>query len=214
MKALSVWQPQAYLAGVLHGDGWCTDLTLGLRCKDLDFSETFAAALNDACGTQVKPKRDERGYWLIRQGNKSGRFSHLKAFEPSDNDHLSAWLRGLFDSEGNAQLWHMKASSFHRRIAIYSTSMSTIERAAEFLDWLDVPHSIRATRKSRTSKGTKTVFELRMVRKEGFERFRTMVGSSIARKEATIRAITESYQPEGWQARNWAKAVKARWGEA
>lgn len=24
MKALTVWQPQAYLAGVLHGDGWCT----------------------------------------------------------------------------------------------------------------------------------------------------------------------------------------------
>ena len=43
MKAISLWQP--YLAGVLHGDGWCTRLTLGLRCKDHDFSQRFAQRL-------------------------------------------------------------------------------------------------------------------------------------------------------------------------
>src|SRR5690348_4244567 len=97
--------PQPYLAGVLSGDGWCTPRTLGLRCKDADFASAFAQAVNAVFGLSIEPAVDERGYWLTRAGNRSGRFNMLRDFEPTNNDDLSSWLRGLFDSEGNAQLW-------------------------------------------------------------------------------------------------------------
>lgn len=211
MKALTVWQP--CLAGVLHGDGWCTELSLGLRCKDGDFSEAFATGVNTLFGTALLPRRDERNYWLVRAGNKSGKFSTLKSYEPRDNDEVSSWLRGLFDSEGNAQfsVSSRGENSFYRRVAIYSTARGTIDRAAEFLDWLDVPHSIRATKNSSSHLGSKTVFELRMTRQDGFRRFLEMVGSNIERKHDALVKIVSSYQDEGWQARNWQKAVAARW---
>lgn len=195
MKALTVWQP--YLAGVLHGDGWCTRLTLGLRSKDLDFAEIFAEAVNRLFGMNLSPKWDDRGYWLVRTSNKSGRFDRLRLFEPTNNDDLSSWLRGLFDSEGNAQLWlppDRGPNCFHRRIAMYSTNIATLNRASEFLTWLEVDHTIRATRNSISHKGTLTVYELRMIRRSGFSRFAEMVGSSIGRKQATIDAIVRSYR--------------------
>lgn len=211
MKALTIWQP--YVAGVLHGDGWCTSKTLGLRVKDHDFALTFAECLRALCGS-VTPERDERGYWLIRRRNGSGRFNRLRNYRPTDNDEVGCWLRGLFDSEGNAQLWFNPKNgpaSFHRRVAFYSTEMHTLERASQYLEWLEVPHSIRTTRNSVTHLGTKTVFELRVIRQEGFARFLEMVGSSIGRKQATLEAIVNSYQPPGYQARNWRKAVVSRY---
>ena len=170
MKALTIWQP--YLAGVLHGDGWCTGLTIGLRCKDRDFAETFAEGMNAVFELRVVAKKDSRGYWLIRLGNRSGRFDALRAYEPTDNDELTSWLRGLFDSEGNAQLWlypRRGGNAYHRRIAFYSTELRTLDRALEYLSWLEVSATIRATKNSASHKGDKTVFELRIVRRDGFE---------------------------------------------
>lgn len=220
IKCITLWQPStswpAYLAGVLHGDGWCTPLTIGLRAKDGDFVEAFAHGLNLLFGLSVQPKRDNRGYWLIRAGNKSGRFSRIKSFQPSNNDDLSSWLRGLFDSEGNAQLWLNAAAgpgSYSRRVAIYSTDILTLERASEYLDWLEVPNMIRTTKNSDSHIGTKIVYELRMLRREGFAKFLDLVGSSIARKQSSLEKIVSTYQPDGWQARNWKKAVAARWPE-
>ena len=213
MKSLTVWQP--YLAGVLHGDGWCTQKTLGLRVKDRDFAEAFAEGVRHVFGVTLEPKPDERGYWLVRASNRTGRFDGLREYEPTDNDELGSWVRGLFDSEGNAQLWLNEAAgpaSYHRRVAMYSTNIETLQRAAKFLAWLDVSCSIRPTKNSSSHKGTKTVHELRVVRQNGFARFLEMVGSSIQRKQRTLIAISGSYQAPGWQARNWSKAVAARWG--
>lgn len=218
MKALTIWQPslqdmaRPYAAGVLHGDAWCTRLTIGLRVKDLDFAECFAVAVSAATSIVVRLGVDERGYWLMRAGNKSGRFNSLRGYEPCDNDELGWWLRGLFDSEGNAQLTPSKAgpNSFSRRIAIYSTNLHTLGRAADYMDALEIPNLIRSTRNSEGHKGTKIVHELRVLRREGFSRFAEMVGSNICRKRETIARIVSTYQPKGWQARNWQRAVEAR----
>lgn len=209
---LTIWEP--YLAGVLHGDGWCTRLTIGLRVKDKEFADLFAEAVNELYGTSLAPARDDRGYWLVRCGNKTGRFTKLKTYQPTDNDEVGCWLRGLFDSEGNAQLWlnaKMGPNSYHRRVAFYSTDMRTLATASEYLDWLGVAHSIRPTKNSASHKGTKVVYELRMVRRAGFSRFFEMVGSSIPRKHKTLAAIVSSYQPPGYQAVNWKKAIAARY---
>jgi hypothetical protein len=203
-----------YIAGVLHGDGWCTGLTLGLRVKDHDFAKCFSEALFAEHGKLYSPKTDERGYWIIRTSNKTGRFSHLRQYEPNDIDEVIWWLRGLFDSEGNAQLTprtKQGPNSYSRRIAMYSTNVDTLKKAEEFMEWLEVPCLIRATRSSSSHKGSKTVFELRVLRREGFERFARVVGTNIQRKHQVIEKIVASYQPHGWQAKNWEKAMMSRW---
>jgi hypothetical protein len=208
MKALTIWQP--YLAGVLHGDGWCTPLTLGLRSKDRDFAGVFAEAVNALFGTALQSKTDERGYWLVRASNKSGRFNDLKDYEPSDDKERAAWLRGLFDSEGNAQILPQPRrgpNSYHRRVAFYSTNFVTLGLAASHLHSLDIKHLIRSTKNSATHKGLKLVGELRLCRREAFQTFARIVGSSIERKQARLDAIAASYQPDGWQGRNWVKAA-------
>ena len=194
MKAISLHQP--YLAGVLHGDGWCSPLTIGLRCKDQDFAEAFAAALSSGFEGKFIPRRDERGYWLIRKGNKTGRFNHLRNYQPTDDDERAAWLRGLFDSEGNAQCLsrpRLGPNSFQRRIDIYSTEQGTLEKASEFLGTLGIRHTIRATKNSSTHKGTKIVFELSLQKREAFQAFAHAVGSSCARKQLVLNRIASTF---------------------
>lgn len=197
MKAVTLWQP--YLAGVLHGDAWCTALTIGLRAKDRDFVEAFAEGFNFVTGIAITPKTDERGYWLVRSGNKSGRFDALRAYDPVGNDEVASWLRGLFDSEGNAQILalpHVGPNSFHRRIAIYSTNRVTIAKAAEYLERLNISNTSADTKSSASHKGSKIVVELRITRRDGFVRFAELVGSSIARKTEKMTRIVGTYQSD------------------
>jgi hypothetical protein len=197
MKAISptIWQP--YIAGVLHGDGWCTDLTLGLRVKDRDFAEVFASGVNSVCRTILSPKIDERGYWLVRASNRTGRFSHLKSYVPANNAERAAWIRGLFDSEGNAQITALPRvgpGSFVRRIAMFSTNQATLNTASAYLTTLGISNAIRATKNSASHKGTKTVFVLHVRGREGFAGFSCLIGSSIARKQSTIQHIVDTFE--------------------
>jgi hypothetical protein len=188
----------AYINGVLHGDGWCKQ-ALGLRVKDYDFCETFANAVNIVEGLNKKPRLDERGYWLFRVSNKTGKFDHLLHFEPSNDNEYAAWVRGLFDSEGNAQLTPLRISpnSFHRRIAIYSTEVSTLNKASLYLTSLDIPTTMRATKSSAGHKGTKTVYELKVrSSRNNFQLFSEKIGSSIKRKQIVLNAIPSSYHPD------------------
>jgi hypothetical protein len=191
----TLWQP--YIAGVLHGDGWCTPLGVGLRAKDLDFVETFCAALNVGFRLTAKPRRDERGYWLFRTSSDASRFQPLRDYMPKHDQERAAWLRGLFDSEGNAQLFrhpNQSPNAVHRRVAIYSTNLGTLDFASLLMDSLSIPNATRPTKNSMSHKGNKTVFELRVLRQEGFQRFASMVGSSIARKNQTLQGIAASYR--------------------
>ena len=212
MKVLTLHQP--YLAGVVRGDGWVSPLTIGLRVKDRDFAEEFAAALWVEFGVVTAAKQDERGYWLVRVGNKTGRFDRLRTFLPTTAPECRSWLRGLFDSEGNAQLLHRPAispSAYQRRVAIYSTSRDTIDLAAGALDVLGLVSTESVVRPSAGHLGTKAVIELRLVSSaEAFRRFANEVGSSIARKQATLDAIPMSYQPPGHHSRIQAKGVATR----
>jgi hypothetical protein len=189
----------AYLAGVLHGDGWCTALTIGLRVADRDFSDAFAAALRGVFGVSVEPKTDERGYWLVRVSNKTGRFSQIRSYAPMTVDEKAAWLRGLFDSEGNAQLRPngISENSYGRRVAIYSTDRTTLERARTLMVDLAIPTILRVTRNSASHKGTKAVYELTVCgSRDNYARFATSVGSSIVRKQSVLDAIPGSYRPD------------------
>ncbi len=202
MRALTLWQP--YLAGVLHGDGWCTRLTLGLRVNDGDFARAFCGALKSGFGVDRRPKRDERGYWLVRVGNKRGTFDGLRTYRPRGRKEIAAWLRGLFDSEGNAQLCKAKisANSWHRRVSFYSTDQTTLDRAATYLSELGIETVWYVEKNSKGHKGTKVVYQLRIrPGQHNYRRFALLVGSSIARKRESLHRIYETYQEPGHHAR-------------
>lgn len=186
----------AHLSGVVHGDGWVAQ-SIGLRVKDEDFATTFADALAIAFGCTARPRRDERGYWLIRVGNKSGRFNGLLALEPATNAERGAWLRGLFDSEGCAYLGRAKisANSYNRSVTMYSTNLTTLERAVRFLAAIEIRATIGQRKNGAGHWGTKTVYELDVSPgRENYKRFAELVGSSLARKAATLKAIPDSYR--------------------
>lgn len=203
MKALTVQQQYAYLAGVLKGDGWISsghgrspNGYLCLRVADRDFADTFAAAITQAFGVPASVRRDERGYWLCRKYNGHQRFSALAWFTPDTDDERRAWLRSLFDSEGNAQLTPLKrgARSFGRRVAIYSTDKATLACAAWDLALLEIQTRTTLHSSSAGHLGTKPVYQLAVVPgPEQYARFRDLIGSSISRKQMTLEAIANSY---------------------
>lgn len=205
MKALTVQQPLAYLAGVLRGDAWLSTGSgkspsgyLCLRVADLDFAETFAAAIGAAYQVQIEPRRDERGYWLTRTYNGHRRFDPLKGYHPTSDEARAAWLRGLFDSEGNAQLtpkpWR-GPGSWERRVAFYSTESSTLLAAQEHMAALGMPSTIRPHRSGPGHLGSRPVEQLRLTSsRDLFLRFSTVIGSSILRKQITLDLIPTTYR--------------------
>lgn len=202
MRALTLMTRQdalAYLSGVIRGDGWLTK-ELGLRCADRDFAQAAADALAVGFAVQCTPKTDERGYWLIRLGNASGRFNLLRDIAANSASERAAWLRGLFDSEGNAQLTphpRIGPNSFGRRIAMYSTSIATLDIATGHLEVLGVRSRTRATKNSAGHKGALTVYELSLVgNRDNYARFAALVSSNISRKRVAMRRVVQTYQPD------------------
>lgn len=208
---ITLWQP--YLAGVLHGDGWCTNLTIGLKVKDYDFSLAFCHNLNIGFGFSLKPRLDERGYWLVRTSNKKGYFSHIKSYQPRNKEEIAAWLKGVFDSEGNASLLKSKISlnSWNRRVSMYSTDYETITKIESYLLQLGMPNVTRKMKATKGHKGTKPVYEIKLrSSQENFQCFYSLVGSSIKRKNDVLERIPKTYQPPGFHSRIQKLSVKKR----
>lgn len=198
-KALNELYPEAYLCGVLHGDGWCTKRAIGLRVADHEFSAAFAEALRRVFSVSVYPHKDERGYWLVRARNTTGKYSTLLSFEPQLCDEMAAWIRGLFDSEGNACLYLKKANSqsYGRGISLFSTTISTLERAARYLTCLQISTYLYPRRNGTGHKGSRTVYRLSVAGSyEHYLQFAQRIGSTISRKQQVLDAIPQSYQPD------------------
>jgi hypothetical protein len=204
IKALTVQQPHAYLAGVLKGDAWISSGSgkspngyLCLRVADREFAETFAAAITQAFHVPAHAYLDGRGYWLCRKYNGQRRFTPLRDYRPRRPETRAAWLRGLFDSEGNANLTarpDIGPRSFARRVSFYSTNEVTLAIAVGCLAALGIEANVRPTRPSAGHLGSKVVFELAIVAsRESYAQFAAQVGSTIPRKQAVLDAIPESY---------------------
>jgi hypothetical protein len=188
----------AYVAGVLHGDGYYTGngAVIGLRVKDEEFVRAFAAAVRRAFGTGPNCVFSG-GYWSARLRRK-GWFGGLRALEPLGPEQIGAWLRGMFDSEGNAQVGQMgrKPRYAYRRVAMYSTDRATLDRCARYLDALGIPHTLTDTKANQRAGhiGTKPVLELRVRgSRENYRRFLDAVGTTIPRKRLALERIVSSY---------------------
>jgi hypothetical protein len=189
----------AYLAGVLNGDGYISNV-FGLNVKDKEFSEAFSKALEDGFGYKVLPKQDKRGMWIVRKGSRTGQFDFLRTYGPETENEKGRWLRGLFDSEGNAMLLQLKKvgeNSYHRRVSIYSTNFDTLTRAGKYFSDLGINYKIHPTKNSKSHRGSKVVFELALCgSQQNYARFYKLVGSSIPRKQDVLEKIPASYRPD------------------
>ena len=204
--ALSLKQPKAYLAGCLKGDAFMVAGRkdsirgyIGLRVADQDFAEAFAASINSAYGLDVRPKPDERGYALVRTYNGYGRFDELRSMEPICPEAKAAWLRGLFDSEGNALCVRKPRGPFSwdRRVAMFSTNTGTLDAALNHLACLGIESRITKWNHSAGHKGTKQVFCLSVAcGKVSYQTFADIVGSSIARKQRVLELLPTTYHPD------------------
>lgn len=217
MRALSVEQriAAAYIAGVIAGDGWCSENAIGLKAADRDFVESFIDALAVACEVEPNVRCEENKYWLTNLSNASGRFNFLNAFEPETLKEKGQWVRGFFDSDGNANLTPSNNSSnaWSRRVAIYKTERFKLERAKMLLSELGIPSRLRATKAhlQESHFGDQVVYELRLKSsKKNYRRFATLVGSSIARKREILEAIPESYAKPGFERRAQAKGAATK----
>lgn len=198
MRALSLREPHAYLRGVLVGDGWL-GTALGLRVADYAFALAFAGALGAAFRAGAPPRRDERGYWVVMRSARSGRFDRLPRATVATRDQRCAWLRGLFDSEGNASLCRRKKyeHSFSRRVSFYSTNKATLRRAARYLATIGLSSRWSPVKPSAGHLGTLPVFELAVrSSRENYATFARLVGSSIGRKRRVLEALPKSYSPD------------------
>jgi hypothetical protein len=206
LRALTVRQPVAYLAGVLAGDGYLSKPTrgrlhgiLGLHVADEDFARAFAEAVRVAYGVGPAVRRERAGYWRVARYNGYGRFDGLlpyRSFRTDDDDERAAWLRGFFDSEGNASLLRLRkgVNSWSRRVCVFNTDLRILGTAADFLAALGYLTVQSHVPPDAGHLGTLPVYQLRLRQsRENFERFATQVGSSIGRKQRTLDAIANSY---------------------
>lgn len=181
----------SYLAGVLHGDGWCTDLSLGLKVADHDFATEFSRCIKVVFNKEIKVSNTE-GYWRVRANNKSGRYNNVKNYSPVNESEITAWVKGLFDSEGNAQFSKLNRGerSYNRRISFYSTEYSTLKRAKNYMEEFNITSKINTVTSSKTHLGDKQVYELLLQSsKENFSLFNVHIGSSIQRKRKAIEEM-------------------------
>lgn len=205
--ALSVRQPMAYLAGCLLGDACLTTGHknsvrgyLQLRVADWDFANAFSSAIYAGFGVIYVPRKDERGYALVRTYNGFGRFDVLRGLIPSLLEEKAAWLRGLFDSEGNVVCVpkpYQGPRSWDRRIAFFSTNQETLHMGLAYLADLKIVSVIRGWPPSDSHHGSKPVFALLLKNgRENYASFARDVGSSIARKSDRINKLPETYHPD------------------
>ena len=220
MRGLTFREPGtalSYIAGVYLGDGYLTNggATIGLHVKDRDFAEAFATAIDCAFGLSVQV-RQEGKYWRARIRRK-GLFDRIPFFIPRSNVHRAYWLRGLFDSDGNAQLYRSLASpgAKNRRVAIYNTTATTIDRACRYLQYLGICCKVNETSAhlQPSHHGSAVVLELKVVGgRESFQAFAEQIGSCIDRKRRTLTAIATYEEKSEYCKRGGLASAVVRWG--
>ncbi len=143
----------------------------------------------------VRPARDGTRYWRVISGSPET-FAAIKSYKPTSAPDRTAWVRGLFDSEGTAyfQVNKRYPNCYHRRVSMASSNHKTLRTAKAHLKRLGIGSSILSTKLTAGHYGTKPMYELRLSHSlENYSAFAWEVGSSIARKMDKLRKISLSY---------------------
>lgn len=125
----------------------------------------------------------------------------LRCFEPTNDDERAAWLRGLFDSEGNVVCVRKPrngAASWDRRVVFLSTNVQMLGSALVLLSDLGIAARLSAWSCGRGHRGSKQVMAVTLkAGRDNFARFAAVVGSSIKRKQDALNLLPKTYQSAG-----------------
>jgi hypothetical protein len=209
--SMPIKDAEAYVAGVVHGDGFCNVREVGLLAKDRDFVESFAIAARLVTRMPMLVRSD-REYWVARCGGANGKWKWLRHTEFSELSQMALWVRGMFDSDGNVSCRKLSNGprSYSRRVAIYKTKLERLETCNVFLKSLGIEANIRKTKNSESHYGEKLVYELGLTGSfENYSKFLTYVGSNIQRKLDGLVKVCDTYQSDLSQCRRESQAIGA-----
>ena len=207
-EALTV--DKSYVLGVLCGDGsvWtheCGSRYLGLCVTDRDFAEAFSRAVNATFGAETKvaervKKQCRAGkVYVVQHGSrlvvedleryftagcKTETWRVPGAVRGADEATRAAFLRGFFDSEGGL--------SGTGQVMAWSTNPYGVADVIALLDSVGVPARSSLCKKLPPRKDCYAI----IVASASNRRFLDLVGFSIQRKQAALRAALGLKEPE------------------
>jgi hypothetical protein len=192
----------AYILGVLKGDGFTDDNSVGMNVKDKDFALEFKHALEEEFGKPGKLHRYD-GLWRAllhsRKAVRSLRGMDYRAVGTGSTECVRAFLKGMFDSEGSVNL-HLAKGVRIRRVELYNTDIELMAFCERLLTRLGIKcrkmdlkrRAARILRGRVLPPGKCYRLSLREKR-ANFARFEQFVGFSIKRKADTLRSLIKSY---------------------
>ncbi len=201
-QELKITKNFGYVLGVLYGDGFISDSSIGLNVKDRDFALNFKNVFEKEFGKLGK-LHIYNGLWrAIFHSKKLVKFFKTLSYDiikESSNEVKCAFLLGMFDSEGSAY-FRKDYGITDRKLELCNTNFDLLLFCWNLLRELGIePRKInKRVRKERIFKERVlplTVFYRFTLKenKENFVKFRELIGFSIKRKQDKLNIIINSY---------------------
>jgi intein-encoded DNA endonuclease-like protein len=188
LKLLKPSEDLGYVIGVRLGDGYTREdsagyrYLIGLQAKDEEFAEKFGICLGNVLGRRpIRPWKDaKRGTYVVITASKT-LYELLK--KPIDLKRIkeyvehcpkctAAFLRGLFDSEGNV--------SKNGYISLYNTNYEVLVYAQKLLKRFGIEATGPWPHKQK--EGYYYIY----IRAESLPKFYQLIGFTIRRKQKRL----------------------------
>jgi intein-encoded DNA endonuclease-like protein len=202
LELLKPSEDLGYVIGVRLGDGYTRrtgydQYFIGLRAKDIEFVEKFSMCLGNVLGREpIRPWKDERRYVVETKSKtlyellkKPVDLKRIKKHVEHCKKCTTAFLRGLFDSEG--------CVSKEGYIKLYNTNYEVLAYAQKLLrrrfgidstgPWLHTRkgttmHDPRTGKQYKTKKDCYYIY----IRAKSLPRFYRYIGFTINRKQKRL----------------------------
>lgn len=214
--AIARWIPEpsselAYIIGVLIGDGSLyvnrRHYGIRLKVKDLEFAETFSRAMAKTLNKKyVKPKLNKSNMWVVTYSSKAfytwyveQTLETLKLFIEYSRKTVASFLKGLYDSEGNYNIYKSHKRKY-KRIRLFNNNLKLLKYVQYLLrKYFDIvargPYiNARAgtERKMRNGNIIRTNYDNYLIaihKKQHVEKFLDKIGFNISRKLELLQRI-------------------------
>jgi intein-encoded DNA endonuclease-like protein len=201
-QKLTITKDLGYILGVIYGDGYLSENSIGLNVKDKDFALTFKTSLEKFFRKNAK-LHSYNGLWCVLLHSRSA-VKFLKKFDyhiivNCSQDIKCAFLKGFYDSEGSAY-YHEKTGVRNRKIELCNTNLELLTFCKNLLQvcgikTLKIGERIRKEREIKGRKLKPTIF-FRFHLAENIENlklFKNLIGFSIMRKQKNLEKMIDSY---------------------
>jgi len=176
----------AYLAGVIHSDGWLCKhgrhYEVHLASKDLDFISAFVDAVNDLTGKRPKvTKRVFKGFNWAPLFHVCIVCKQLFNILKNPDDYIAknpeAYIRGFADGDGSIRI----TKKGHYMVLLYNNDLNKLKKIKMLLSNQGISSKIRARTGNR--------YVLGIYRQADVKNFMEKIGFSIRRKQQIWREL-------------------------